>query len=72
MAYANDIRVAGFNIAERFNGFRSALADRNAKNKIYRQTVSELSNLTNRELDDLGIHRSMIRAIATEAAYGAK
>lgn len=41
-----------------------------ARRAVYRQTVNELSNLSNRELADLGIHRSMITRIATEAAWG--
>lgn len=39
--------------------------------RTYRRTVIELNQLTNRELADLGINRSMIRSIAIEAAYGA-
>ncbi|WP_371157076.1 DUF1127 domain-containing protein [Jannaschia sp. 2305UL9-9] len=38
--------------------------------RLYRQTVNELSDLSNRELADLGLSRSMIRSIALEAAYG--
>lgn len=33
----------------------------------YRQTVNELGRMSNRELHDLGIHRSEIRRIAKEA-----
>ncbi len=40
------------------------------KRRIYRQTVRELSALSTRELNDLGINRSMISRIAMEAAYG--
>ncbi|WP_170758751.1 DUF1127 domain-containing protein [Ruegeria lacuscaerulensis] len=36
--------------------------------RIYRQTVNELSELSNRELADLGLHRSMIRRVALQAA----
>ncbi|KUJ79603.1 DUF1127 domain-containing protein [Ruegeria profundi] len=36
--------------------------------RIYRQTVNELSVLSNRELADLGLHRSMIRRMAMQAA----
>lgn len=35
---------------------------------IYRQTFSELNALSNRELADLGLHRSMLRRIAWTAA----
>ncbi|GGE47445.1 DUF1127 domain-containing protein [Actibacterium pelagium] len=42
-----------------------------AKRKLYRDTYNELSELTNRELADLGISRSMIRSLALEAAKAA-
>jgi uncharacterized protein YjiS (DUF1127 family) len=35
----------------------------------YRETISELSRLTDRELDDLGISRSEIEIIAKTHAY---
>lgn len=34
----------------------------------YRQTVSELGRMTNRELHDLGINRGDIRTVARSAA----
>ena len=37
--------------------------------RTYRNTVSELSALSNRDLADLGLSRSMIRGVALEAAY---
>ena len=36
----------------------------------YRRTYDELSRLSNRELNDLGLHSSMITRVAYEAAYG--
>jgi uncharacterized protein YjiS (DUF1127 family) len=33
----------------------------------YRQTVTELGRMTNRELNDLGISRSEIRSVARSA-----
>jgi uncharacterized protein YjiS (DUF1127 family) len=39
---------------------------------VYRQTLSELQALSERELNDLGLNRSMLRSIALEAAYGKK
>ncbi|MEM7491468.1 MAG: DUF1127 domain-containing protein [Pseudomonadota bacterium] len=56
---------------------RGALAARLAKLKaewtkwrLYRRTLDELSSLSDRDLDDLGLSRAMIRGIALEAAYG--
>ncbi len=42
-----------------------------ARRAVYRQTLRELNALTTRDLNDLGISRSMITRLAREAAYGA-
>ncbi len=39
-----------------------------ARRVIYRQTLRELEALSNRDLADLGLSRSMIRQVAREAA----
>lgn len=70
MAYANDIRAYGASLGQRISEFRAAMADRYAKYTVYRTTLDELAGLTNRDLTDLGISRSAIKGIATEAAYG--
>ena len=61
---------AGNTLAERFATFRAELADKMAKRKVYRKTYAELSNLSARELADLGISPANIGQIAYEAAYG--
>jgi len=66
MALVTDIRTAEFGIAHIVASIRESLARR----KVFRQTLRELKTLSNRELTDLGIHRSMITRIAQEAAYG--
>lgn len=38
--------------------------------RVYRTTFNELSALSNRDLADLGLSRSMIRSVALSAAYG--
>ncbi|PJE28497.1 hypothetical protein PSM7751_02465 [Pseudooceanicola marinus] len=48
-----------------------SVATRYARYSKYRRSISELSALTNRELSDLGLHRSMIKSVAYEEAYGA-
>ncbi|MQY41021.1 DUF1127 domain-containing protein [Epibacterium sp. SM1969] len=37
--------------------------------RTYRTALNELRSLSNRELADLGLHRSMIKRVALEAAY---
>ena len=43
------------------------LKQRVASYRLYRQTVNELSALSDRELADLGLHRSMIRRLAQQS-----
>jgi len=38
--------------------------------RLYRRSVSELSDLSVRELADLGLHRSEIKRVAHETIYG--
>lgn len=40
-----------------------------AQYRTYRQTVQELSSLSDRNLADLGLSRSMIKGVARETAY---
>jgi len=70
MTYNTDTGFAGFSLGQRFEAFRVDMADRAAKRKVYRITLAELEVLSTRDLADLGIARSSIRAIAYEAAYG--
>lgn len=50
----------------RFDG----LAQSFSRYKSYRETLSELNVLGDRELNDLGLRRSEFRTIARKAAYG--
>lgn len=47
----------------------SGLTERYARYTTYRKCMDELSSLSNRELRDLGLNRSMIRSLAYEEAY---
>ncbi len=54
---ASGLSVFFANVAERFRQYR-----------IYRETYNELNALSDRELADLGLSRSMIRRLAIEAS----
>jgi uncharacterized protein YjiS (DUF1127 family) len=45
-----------------------AAAVRHAQRRVYQETLNELSKLSTRELDDMGMHRSNLRSIAQDAA----
>lgn len=52
-------------------GFASVIKTaktRFARYRLYRRTFNELSALSNRELADLGLHRSAIRRVSLQAA----
>lgn len=51
-------------------GVFGGLTGRIERYKTYRQTLVELNGLNDRELSDLGLSRTMLRAIAYKAAYG--
>ena len=70
MAYTTDIRTTSHGVFGRFNEFRRTLSERAGNYATYRQTIGELSALTDRELADLGMHRAQISEIARSAAYG--
>lgn len=65
MAMTHDIQIA-----RQGNGFFAAIKEAIARRKVYNQTLNELRQLSNRELNDLGLSRSVITRVAAEAAYG--
>lgn len=66
MALVQDIRIS----ENGFATFKARFVEALARRKVYRQTLNELRSLNSRELNDLGLHRSMITRVAHEAAYG--
>ena len=70
MAFANVTRGGEFGLSHGLGALVEKLRDQRQRNRVYRQTLNELKSLTDRDLADLGIARSMIGAIAMEAAYG--
>ncbi|GGL60686.1 DUF1127 domain-containing protein [Wenxinia marina] len=70
MAYANASRADGATLRDRFAVLRTDLSERLARRRLYRTTLDELTRLDDRDLADLGIHRSQLKSIAHESAYG--
>jgi uncharacterized protein YjiS (DUF1127 family) len=52
--------------------FLADARDYMARRSVYRQTLRELNELTERDLADLGMSRSNIRSVAYDAAWGVK
>ncbi|WP_146587524.1 DUF1127 domain-containing protein [Puniceibacterium confluentis] len=72
MAYATNINTTSQGaVVSRFSALIHSLRTGFAKRKVYHNTLNELQTLSDRELADLGLARSMIRRIAYEAAYEA-
>ena len=69
MAYAHTSHVAHGGIVERLNAAVTSLKAAFARRQVYNQIHRELEELSDRDLADLGIHRSTIHQIAIEAAY---
>ena len=69
MATITTSRGIDLAFADRISAFVKAFNERRAQNRLMRETVRELNVLSDRELADLGIHRSMIGSIAKNAAY---
>ncbi len=70
MAYMNTTRTGNGSVLERVSAALANVKTAVSKQRLYSRTVRELSGLTDRELADLGIHRSSIGGIAGQAAYG--
>ncbi len=71
MTYVTSANTIEIDFADRISStFKGLFADY-AKSRLARRTIRELSVLSTRELDDLGIARTNIKAIAYEAAFNA-
>jgi uncharacterized protein YjiS (DUF1127 family) len=71
MAYAANSATVATAKAPGFSGFLASLSERLRQYRVYRETYNELSTLSDRELNDLGMSRSMIRRLAIEASHEA-
>ena len=70
MAYVNSTSVARKGTFDRLIALNASVATWVRQRRVYAQTLTELSALSDRELNDLGISRLAISEIAHEAAYG--
>lgn len=68
MAFAQDLTRRPTALAYRFDDAVSALRRFRARRAAFNQTYNELAILSDRELNDLGIARSDIAAVARQAA----
>ena len=67
MALALANRISPIARQTRVAGWLSAAQSWIARYRLYRHTLRELNMLSEVELRDLGLHRSMLRRIALEA-----
>ena len=70
MAFANLTRSGEWGIRHQLSSVVGRLVEQYRRYRVYRQTIGELKVLNDRDLADLGIHRSAIPSIALDAAYG--
>jgi uncharacterized protein YjiS (DUF1127 family) len=70
MAYVNSTRAVSATYRDRALSSIAAIRAAIERRRMYSRTFHELASLSERELNDLGIHRSMIAELAHQAAYG--
>ena len=70
MAYVNSSRSLNISVSNRLGNIAKSVKLALHRRRLFNQTVRELSGLSDRDLSDLGIHASMIKDIAKQAAYG--
>ena len=72
MTYVNTTHSYEIGLIQRLRNALDLIRASAAQRRVYNTTVRELAALGDRDLADLGIHRSNIRAIAYEAAFNPK
>lgn len=68
MAYVSNNAAAASSKDSGVSVFFANVAERFRQYRVFRETYNELSALSDRELSDLGLSRSMIRRLALEAS----
>lgn len=72
MAFASERIGAQGALGLRITALRDSVTAYLRQRRVYRNTLSELRALSDRELNDLGLNRSMLARLAYEAAYKAQ
>lgn len=70
MAYVSGTRTNTLSLGTRLGEIRTAFAEAFAAWRLYRTTLKQLRELSDRELEDLGLSRTSLPRIAREATYG--
>ncbi|WP_224815330.1 DUF1127 domain-containing protein [Hasllibacter sp. MH4015] len=70
MAYVAGNRTSTVSFGTRITEMGAHAVEAYRNWRVYRNTLNELSDMSAREMADLGINPTMIRRIALEAAYG--
>ncbi len=70
MAYVNSSRQATVSFGDRIVALVKVVGQSMQRRRVYLQTLHELTNLSDRDLSDLGLARSNIASVARDAAYG--
>ena len=70
MAYVNSSRATSLGVFDRVSALVASVKLSLQRRAVFRQTLHELSSLSDRDLADFGLNRSSIRSVAREAAYG--
>ena len=71
MAYANTHTSPRFDLVARVRAVAADAAEAWARYRTYRETLDQLQELTDRELDDLGLSRWSLKDVARQSAYDA-
>ncbi len=70
MAYVSSDRTTTASLGARLSEMGRQAAQAFAAWRLYRRTLDELNELSDREMADLGLSRAMLRRAAFEAVYG--
>lgn len=70
MANVDHISTGGFSVIETVRRAFAPIVESYSQYRVFKSTYDELSNLTTKELSDIGIGRGDITRVAYDAAYG--